>query len=77
LRARFGERTVITLGDYIDRGPNSRQVIERLMEWRSDTLRLMALKGNHEAMMWEVCNNLADLDWWIQNGGGQTLASYG
>jgi len=28
-------------------------------------------------MMWETCNNLAELDWWIENGGGQTLASYG
>ena len=31
-----GERaTIVTLGDYVDRGPNSRQVIERLMAWRS------------------------------------------
>jgi serine/threonine protein phosphatase 1 len=69
--------TVVTLGDYIDRGPDSRQVVERLMKWRSDTLRLVALKGNHEAMMWEVCNNLTDLEWWIKHGGGQTLKSYG
>jgi serine/threonine protein phosphatase 1 len=69
--------TVVTLGDYVDRGPNSRQVIERLMSWRSDKLTLVSLKGNHEAMMWEVCNNLAELDWWIKNGGDQTLASYG
>jgi serine/threonine protein phosphatase 1 len=69
--------TVVTLGDYINRGPGSRQVVERLMGWRSDTLRLVALKGNHEAMMWEVCNNLAELDWWIKNGGDQTLKSYG
>ena len=69
--------TIVTLGDYVDRGPNSRQVIERLMGWRSDKLNLVSLKGNHEAMMWEVCNNLAELDWWIKNGGDQTLASYG
>jgi serine/threonine protein phosphatase 1 len=57
-----GERysTVVTLGDYIDRGPNSRQVIARLMDWQSETLKLVSLKGNHEAMMWETCNNLAD-----------------
>lgn len=69
--------TVVTLGDYVDRGPSSRQVIERLMAWRDDGLRVINLKGNHEAMMWETCNNLADLDWWIKNGGDQTLASYG
>ena len=73
-----GERaTVVTLGDYVDRGPASRQVIDRLMGWRPDRLKVVNLKGNHEAMMWEVCNNLAELGWWIRNGGDRTLASYG
>jgi serine/threonine protein phosphatase 1 len=65
--------TVVTLGDYVDRGPCSRQVIERLTGWSSEKLKLVPLKGNHEAMMWEVCNNLAELDWWIENGGDGTL----
>ena len=69
--------TIVTLGDYVDRGPNSRKVLERLMGWREETLTLVNLKGNHEAMMWETCNNLAELSWWIENGGDQTLASYG
>lgn len=69
--------TVVTLGDYVDRGPDSRQVIERLMGWRSENVTLVSLKGNHEAMMWQVCNNLADLDWWVANGGDETLKSYG
>jgi serine/threonine protein phosphatase 1 len=68
--------TVVVLGDYIDRGPASRQVIERLMDFQSNTLTLVALKGNHEVMMWESCNNLADRKWWIENGGDTTLASY-
>lgn len=69
--------TVVTLGDYVDRGPHSQQVIARLMDWRSETLTLVTLKGNHEAMMWETCNNLAEMSWWIKNGGDRTLASYG
>jgi serine/threonine protein phosphatase 1 len=69
--------TVVTLGDYVDRGPNSRQVIARLMDWQSETLKLVNLKGNHEAMMWETCNDLAEPGWWLKNGGDQTLASYG
>jgi serine/threonine protein phosphatase 1 len=69
--------TIVTLGDYVDRGPTSRGVIERLMNWRSETLPLVALKGNHEAMMWEACNNLAEVSWWIKNGGDRTLLSYG
>ncbi|SHM85334.1 metallophosphoesterase [Bradyrhizobium lablabi] len=71
------QATIVTLGDYVDRGPNSRGVIECLMGWKSETLTLVALKGNHEAMMWETCNNLAELGRWVENGGGQTLASYG
>jgi serine/threonine protein phosphatase 1 len=69
--------TIITLGDYVDRGPHSRQVIERLMSWRPDESEVVNLKGNHEAMMCAVCENRAELDWWIRNGGGETLASYG
>src|SRR5215469_12805841 len=34
--------TIITLGDYVDRGPKSRQVIERLMDWGSPDLKLVA-----------------------------------
>jgi serine/threonine protein phosphatase 1 len=72
-----GQRaTIVLLGDYIDRGPGSRQVIERLIDFRSATLRLVALKGNHEAMMLEACNKRIELDWWIANGGDATLASY-
>jgi serine/threonine protein phosphatase 1 len=69
--------TIVTLGDYVDRGPNSRQVVERLMEFHSETLRMVTLKGNHEAMMWEACNNHLKLNWWFRNGGDATLASYG
>jgi serine/threonine protein phosphatase 1 len=68
--------TIVILGDYIDRGPNSAQVIDKLMCFQSDTMRLVALKGNHEAMMWEVSNNLAEMDHWIENGGEPTLESY-
>ena len=75
--ARGNRATIVTLGDYIDRGPDSFHVIERLMDWRSDVLTLVSLKGNHEAMMWQVCNNLAELSWWTGNGGEQTLKSYG
>jgi serine/threonine protein phosphatase 1 len=72
-----GERaTIVTLGDYVDRGPSSREVIELLMDWSSERVKLVNLKGNHEVMMWGVCNNLAELDWWMNNGGDQTLASY-
>jgi calcineurin-like phosphoesterase family protein len=68
--------TIVLLGDYVDRGPESRQVIERLMGFRSEQFRLIPLMGNHEVMMWRACNKLAELDWWIGNGGDTTLACY-
>ena len=69
--------TVVTLGDYIDRGVSSRGVVERLMHWQLDGFNIINLKGNHEAMMLAVCNAQAELAWWIKNGGGETLESYG
>jgi serine/threonine protein phosphatase 1 len=69
--------TIITLGDYIDRGPRSRQIIERLMHWESDDLKLICLKGNHEDIMWQCCRQPVRAGWWMDNGGGATLISYG
>lgn len=69
--------TVVTLGDYIDRGPDSCGVIDHLMAWQSSNLPLLALKGNHEEMMWRTCTELPDPGWWIANGGDRTLLSYG
>jgi serine/threonine protein phosphatase 1 len=69
---------IITLGDYIDRGPQSRQIIERLMADQQDSAGAMiCLKGNHEDIMWQTCRKLPHTDWWISNGGGATLISYG
>jgi serine/threonine protein phosphatase 1 len=71
--------TVVTLGDYVDRGSNSPQVIERLMGSLDDEgWRLICLKGNHEDIMWQTCLGIVpDCDWWLTNGGGATLISYG
>lgn len=65
---------IITLGDYIDRGPQSREIIEHLMGRTGDTI---CLKGNHEAMMVETIRTPLDPDWWVGNGGHTTLRSYG
>jgi Calcineurin-like phosphoesterase len=70
--------TLVTLGDYVDRGPDSRKVIERLMAGPGyDDWRLICLKGNHEDIVWQTCRRLPDADWWLTNGGGATLISYG
>lgn len=68
--------TLVMLGDYIDRGPDSRGVIEQLIELESKC-QLVALLGNHEEMLLSVINNRAPLGWWLKYGGKETLASYG
>jgi serine/threonine protein phosphatase 1 len=71
------EDTLVTLGDYVDRGPESRQVIEQLIALARQT-QLVPLLGNHDEMMVDVCSGRADLfaDW-LLFGGNATLASYG
>lgn len=67
---------LIALGDYIDRGPDSRRVIETLIAL-SKQCRLIPLMGNHEIMMLTALEEPSQIDFWLQYGGAQTLASYG
>jgi len=73
--------TTITLGDYIDRGPQSKQIIDKLIDRQDGSQlgsRLVCLKGNHEDMAVQVCSNptLNMQSWWIGNGGAATFKSY-
>lgn len=70
------EDTVVALGDYIDRGPDSRGVVERLLALAAET-RLVPLLGNHEEMLLLARKKRYDLRLWLGYGGAQTLASYG
>ncbi|MFO0914009.1 MAG: metallophosphoesterase family protein [Pirellulales bacterium] len=67
---------VITLGDYIDRGPDSRGVIDRLIQL-SLTVPLTPLLGNHEEMLLSVVDGEARPQLWLPHGGVATLDSYG
>ena len=68
---------VVTLGDYVDRGPNSHGVIDQLLEL-SQRCVLVPLIGNHEVMMLESLDQGGErLDWWLECGGRETLDSYG
>ena len=70
------EDTIITLGDYIDRGPQSKGVIDYLLKLRK-THQLITLKGNHEIMMEDAQTEYEDLMNWLLNGGIETLTSFG
>lgn len=66
----------VTLGDYVDRGPNSRGVVERLAENPFPT-EFVALKGNHEDMLTQFLRDPSIGGVWSRNGGLETLHSYG
>ena len=68
--------TLITLGDYVDRGPDSKGVIDRLITLRQ-RCNLIALQGNHEEMMLDVVRHEKPHLRWLQYGGVETLDSYG
>lgn len=65
---------IVALGDYVDRGPDSRGVLDRLLAMHEGG-RLVALRGNHDVMMLEARTRTDPL--WLACGGIQTLRSYG
>ncbi|MDR3422194.1 MAG: metallophosphoesterase family protein [Xanthobacteraceae bacterium] len=70
--------TFVFLGDYIDRGPDSAGVVRAVMDLQSEMPdRVVALKGNHEAMALDVIDGTAPADFWLTQGGAETLRSYG
>jgi len=69
--------SIVAIGDYVDKGPDSRQVIDRLLSGVADRWRLIALKGNHDAMMVQALRNPAKMASWLEKGGDAALASYG
>jgi serine/threonine protein phosphatase 1 len=70
--------TFIFLGDYIDRGAESAGVIRYVIDLQSQlTGRVIALKGNHEAMALGVIDGTIPADYWLAQGGAATLRSYG
>src|SRR5437016_5354243 len=70
------EDQIIFLGDYIDRGPGSREVIDALLDLRK-TCSTVFLRGNHEAMILEARESFLQADIWQSYGGLETLFSYG
>ena len=72
------EDLVVTLGDYVDRGPDSKGVIDRLLELKK-THRFIHLMGNHEIQMIRALETKVDCQRFLSEmcGGKDTLASYG
>lgn len=75
----LGDAVLVFLGDYVDRGERSREVLERLHALSSALpAHVLCLMGNHERMMLDFLERPAEAGQrWLRNGGLQTLASFG
>jgi serine/threonine protein phosphatase 1 len=67
---------LVFLGDYVDRGPDSRDVVDQLLSLQ-DVCRVVPLRGNHEIMLMGVAERGLDGSVWLRSGGQATLTSYG
>ena len=70
-------KTVIYVGDYVDRGDDSRGVIDLLLDAPLEGFRAVHLMGNHEDFMLRLLEDPSIAPLWIANGGDATLYSYG
>ena len=68
--------TIVGLGDFVDRGPDTRDVIELLLKWEAVGC-LVALRGNHEIMMMDSRDDVSMRTAWLSYGGAAVLESYG
>lgn len=69
--------TLVVLGDYVDKGPDSRGVIARLRAGLPVPWRIAMLKGNHDALMVAALRGDIAMAEWLEKGGDTALASYG
>ena len=71
------QRVLIFLGDYVDRGWQSKEVLERLTSLKLDGFETVFLKGNHEEALLSFLADPQFLENWRQYGGLETLHAYG
>ena len=79
-RFDFNKDTLVFLGDYVDGGPNAREVVSKLIDLQQKYPHWVFLKGNHEDMMLDALIGRSriygDMRMWWQQGGMQTFESY-
>ena len=68
--------TLVFLGDYIDRGPDSRGILDQVIAL-AERCTVVPVLGNHEEMLLAALEGQSDLNYWLKFGGIETLASYG
>ena len=72
-----GDDTLVFLGDVVDRGPSSSEVVDRILQL-GDVCQVVALMGNHEEMLWATLSGRHGMmAQWLHVGGQETVDSYG
>lgn len=66
---------LVFVGDYVDRGPDSRGVIDRVLQLLAQGIQVVCLRGNHELMMENYLQD-QDVEYFLVNGGAATVHSY-
>ena len=69
--------TLYLLGDYVDRGPHSKLVLDRILALQADGYALRPLRGNHEQLLLDALDDHEVLILWKENGGCSTLQDFG
>ena len=77
LRSGGEAGVIVAIGDYVDKGPDSKGVIDRLLAGVDAGWTLVTLKGNHDALMVEALHEPSKMAAWMGKGGDAALASYG
>lgn len=72
-----GRKLIIMLGDYVDRGPASAQVLDHLLQPPPEGFERICLAGNHEVQMLDYVEGRSGLSPWLAIGAAATLLSYG
>jgi len=70
------EDELYCLGDYVDRGPDSKGVIDFILELRAGGYQVYTLRGNHDQMFMDSQKNSESFKDWLRNGGNTTLQSF-
>lgn len=69
--------SIYCIGDYIDRGKKSKEVIDFILRLKDEGYHIYTLRGNHEQMLLDSFNSEEARDVWIKNGGKETMKSFG
>lgn len=70
------EDEIYFVGDYIDRGADSKGVIDSILSLKENGFHIHTLRGNHEQMMMQSTESLENFQLWFRNGGNETLDNF-